>query len=74
MRLDWGGTVMWVLDFCVKHSSECVHMAEECTDAEQRRAWLALAKEWVQLADEVGFKRGDHWGKTASAELTAEGL
>ena len=68
------GTIMWILDFCVKHSSECVQMAEECTDAERRRAWLALAKDWVQLADEIGFKRGDHGGATASANLTAGGL
>jgi len=43
MRLDWGD-VMWVLDFCVKHSSECVHMAEECTDAEQIELGLHLPR------------------------------
>ena len=27
--------------------------ADECSDAQQRRAWLELAKEWVKLSEEV---------------------
>jgi len=41
------GAIMWAIDFCAKRSSDCVQMAEECEDAERRRAWLDLAKEWV---------------------------
>jgi hypothetical protein len=45
---------MWALDFCANRSSDCVQMAEECgDDAERRRAWLDLAREWVKLSEEV---------------------
>ena len=44
---------MWIVEFCVRHSSDCVQMAEECTDAERRRAWLQLAQRWVQVADDA---------------------
>jgi len=44
MRLDWGD-VMWVLDFCVKHSSECVHMAENALT--QNRSSLACTCQGV---------------------------
>ena len=40
-----GGTVMWVLDFCVKHSSECVHMAENALT--QNRSSLACTCQGV---------------------------
>jgi hypothetical protein len=44
---------MWALDFCNKRSSDCIQIAEECADADQRRAWLELAREWVKLSEEV---------------------
>jgi hypothetical protein len=44
---------MWAIDFCAKRSNDCVPMVEECDDAERRRAWLDLAKEWVKLSEEV---------------------
>jgi hypothetical protein len=44
---------VWVIEFCARHSSDCVQMAEECTDAERRRAWLQLAQRWVQVADDA---------------------
>jgi len=56
---------MWIVEFCARHSSDCVQMAEECTDAERRRAWLQLAQRWVLVADDVrasdrgGHQRGD---------------
>jgi hypothetical protein len=56
---------VWIVEFCARHSSDCVRMAEECTDAERRRAWLQLAQHWVQVADDVrapdfgGRKRDD---------------
>jgi hypothetical protein len=56
---------VWIVEFCARHSSDCVQMAEECTDAERRRAWLQLAQHWVQVADDArasdfgGHKRGD---------------
>ena len=50
---------MWALDFCNKRSSDCIQIAEECADADQRRAWLQLAKEWVKLAEQAATsKRG----------------
>jgi hypothetical protein len=47
------GESMWAIDFCNRRSSECIQIAEECTDAGQGRAWLELAKEWVKLSEEV---------------------
>ena len=44
---------MWITDFCARHSSDCVQIAEECTDAERRRAWLQLAQRWVQVAEDA---------------------
>ena len=44
---------MWALDFCNKRSSDCIQIAEDCSDAERRRAWLDLAREWVKLSEEV---------------------
>ena len=44
---------MWAIDFCAKRSSDCMQVAEECDDAERRRAWLELAREWVKLSEEV---------------------
>jgi hypothetical protein len=44
---------MWAIDFCNKRSNDCIQIAEDCEDAEQRRAWLDLAKEWVKLSEEV---------------------
>ena len=45
---------MWAIDFCAKRSTDCVQMAEECgDDAERRRAWLNLAREWVKLSEDV---------------------
>jgi hypothetical protein len=46
------------MDFCEKHSNDCAQMAAEFTDAERRRAWLQLAKEWVELAEQVALTRG----------------
>ena len=63
---------MWIAEFCARHSSDCVRMAEECTDAERRGAWLQLAQRWVQVADDArGFdhredKRGDGGGVAIS--------
>jgi len=52
---------MWITDFCARHSSHCVQTAEECTDAERRRAWLQLAHAWVQVADDArASSRRDH--------------
>jgi hypothetical protein len=47
------GMIMWAIDFCAKRSNDCVQMAEEGDDAERRRAWLDLAKEWVKLSEDV---------------------
>jgi hypothetical protein len=45
---------MWAIDFCAKRPNDCVQVAEECgDDAERRRAWLNLPKEWVKLSEEV---------------------
>jgi hypothetical protein len=44
---------VWIVEFCARHSSDCVQMAEECTEAERRRAWLELAQRWVQVADDA---------------------
>jgi hypothetical protein len=44
---------MWIAEFCARHSSHCVQIAEECTDPERRRAWLQLAQGWVQVADDA---------------------
>ena len=44
---------MWAIDFCTKRSNDCTQIAEECDDAERRRAWMDLAKEWVKLSEEV---------------------
>jgi hypothetical protein len=33
-------------------------MAGECIDPERRRAWLDLAKQWVELAEQVAFRGG----------------
>jgi hypothetical protein len=45
---------MWAIDFCAKRSRDRVQVAEECgDDAERRRAWLNLPKEWVKLSEDV---------------------
>ncbi len=44
---------MWAIEFCNTRSNDCIRIAEECSDAQQRRAWLELAKEWVKLSEEV---------------------
>jgi len=44
---------VWIVEFSVRHSSDCVQMAEECADAERRRAWLELAQNWIQVADDA---------------------
>jgi hypothetical protein len=44
---------MWINEFCARHSSDCVQMAEECAEEEQRRAWLELAQRWIQVADDA---------------------
>jgi hypothetical protein len=55
---------MWITEFCARHSSHCVQAAEECTDAERRRAWLQLAQGWVQVAEDARASnrrdRGNH--------------
>jgi hypothetical protein len=50
---------MWIIEFCARHSSDCVQIAEECTDAERRRAWLQLAQHWVQVAEGARMPRRD---------------
>ena len=52
------GKIMWVIDFCEKRSGDCMQIAEECTDAGRRRAWLELAREWVKLSEEVVASNG----------------
>jgi hypothetical protein len=61
---------MWAVEFCNKRSNDCVEMAEECADAERRRAWLELAKEWMKLSEQVvvgfrhsGFKSDQNGGQ-----------
>src|SRR5689334_9540547 len=44
---------MWALDFCHRRSSDCMQIAEDCEDAQRRRAWLELAREWVKLSEVV---------------------
>ena len=44
---------MWITEFCARRSSDCVEQAEACGDAERRQAWLRLAGEWTQVADEM---------------------
>jgi len=58
LRIASGVTVMWAIDFCAKRSSDRLQIAEECTDAGRRRAWLELAREWVKLSEEVVAPKG----------------
>ena len=58
---------MWMVEFCARHSSDCVQMAEECTDAERRRAWLKLAQHWVQVAEDA--RASNRHGYKQSADL-----
>jgi len=50
---------MWLLDFCHKHSTECIEMAESCadTDTERRKAWLELARQWSRLPEETVVRK-----------------
>jgi hypothetical protein len=50
---------MWLIDFCHRHSSACLEMAESCgdTDTERRKAWLDLAKEWSRLPEETVLRK-----------------
>jgi hypothetical protein len=51
---------MWVIDFCHRHSAECIQMAESCADSdtERRKAWLELAKQWSRLPEETMLRKG----------------
>jgi hypothetical protein len=50
---------MWLIDFCHRHSTACIEMAESCadTDAERRKAWLELAKQWSRLPEETVLRK-----------------
>ena len=50
---------MWLIDFCHKHSTECMEMAESCadTDTERRKAWLDLARQWSRLPEETVLRK-----------------
>jgi hypothetical protein len=50
---------MWLIDFCHRHSSACLEMAESCgeTDTERRKAWVDLAKEWSRLPEETVLRK-----------------
>jgi len=50
---------MWLMDFCHKHSTECIEMAESCadTDPDRRRAWLDLARQWSRLPEETVLRK-----------------
>jgi hypothetical protein len=50
---------MWLIDFCHRHSSACIEMAESCadTDSERRKAWLELAKQWSRLLETTVLRK-----------------
>ena len=66
------GKIMWAIDFCAKRSSDCLQVAEECDDAERRRAWLELAREWAKLSEEVMARNYGRRKRNVSSEPQGE--